>query len=86
MTDANESLNQKPIWMSITSMVCGILAALAAVTYDITTTPIETYLGTFVIAGAAIVFAGIALAKKHRGKGFAIAGLVTGIIAALLCW
>lgn len=70
-----------PIWASITSLVLGILAAMTGLTTDWFDQ--ETALGMLMAAVLAVVFGGLALGKKHRGKGMAIAGLVTGIIGVL---
>lgn len=80
-TDAQATL---PIWTSITSMVLGILITLA---YLADESEYFTYSELFVwllISVVAITLAGVSINKKHRGKGMAIAGLVMGILGALL--
>ena len=70
-----------PIWASITSLVLGILAAMTGLTTDWFDQ--ETAVGMLMAGVLAIIFGGIALSKKYRGKGMAIAGMVTGIIGVL---
>jgi hypothetical protein len=67
--------------LALASMILGIVAA------SIAWMPFIVVVGA-VCALLAILFGAIALArggKTGRGRGFAIAGLVTGVIAAMLC-
>ncbi|SRR5689334_6186765 len=57
---------------AVTSMILGILALLLSFV------PFLNF-GLWPMAVLAIVFAGIAIAKKHPGRGMSIAGLVTAI-------
>ena len=64
-------------WAALTGMICGILGLLV--------TP-------FLFASLGIIFGGIGLSKikknpeKYKGKGMAVTGLVTGIIAVVIVW
>lgn len=71
-----------PIWSSITSLALGVISVFKYIIggyiyYD-------EALGYLALGGAAVVFGGISLAKKHRGKGMAIAGMITGILGFVL--
>jgi hypothetical protein len=63
------------IGFAVTSMILGILALLLSFV------PILNF-GLWPMAVLAIVFAGIAIAKKHPGRGMSIAGLVTAIASS----
>jgi hypothetical protein len=64
-------------WAALTGMICGILGLLV--------TP-------FLFATLGIIFGGIGLSKikknpeKYKGKGMAVTGLVTGIVAIVIVW
>ena len=64
-------------WAALTGMICGILGLLV--------TP-------FLFATLGVIFGGIGLSKikknpeKFKGKGMAITGLVTGIVAIVVVW
>jgi len=64
-------------WAALTGMICGILGLLV--------TP-------FLFATLGVIFGGIGLSKikknpeKYKGKGMAITGLVTGIVAIVVVW
>ena len=64
-------------WAALTGMICGILGLLV--------TP-------FLFATLGVIFSGIGLNKikknpeKYKGKGMAITGLVTGIVAIVVVW
>ncbi|SHN51976.1 hypothetical protein [Desulfovibrio litoralis] len=74
-------VQQAPIWSSITSMVLGILALMTFLTEEWFT--VDEAIGLAIISGLAIIFSAVALSQKQRGRGMAIAGLVTGILGAL---
>ena len=64
-------------------MVLGILITLTYLADESEYfTSSELFVGLLISAGA-IALAAIAINKKHRGKGMAIAGLVMGILGAL---
>jgi len=78
--EESRTLQNRPIWASITSMVIGIVGILACAN----ATPMDEDVGVLIILSIpCIVFASIALAKRYRGKGMAIAGLVMGIMSFL---
>ena len=62
-------------WAALTSMICGILSLFVA---------------GFIFGTLGIIFGGIGLNKinknpdKYKGKGFAVTGLVTGIVGFVL--
>jgi hypothetical protein len=78
-TNNLESDDEEPKvhWAALTGMICGILGLLV--------TP-------FLFATLGIIFGGIGLSKikknpeKYKGKGMAVTGLVTGIVAIVLVW
>ena len=59
---------------AVTSMILGILALLLSFVPFLN-------VGLWPMAILAIVFGGIALAKKHPGRGMSIAGLVTALVS-----
>lgn len=63
----------KPIGLAIASMVCGILSVLCC--FKII---------KLILAIIAVIFGGVALKKRHRGRGMAIAGLICGLLALIL--
>ena len=78
-TNSLESDDDEPKvhWAALTGMICGILGLLV--------TP-------FLFSTLGIIFGGIGLSKikknpeKYKGKGMAVTGLVTGIVAIVLVW
>lgn len=81
--DFNQEFNQDEynvipsngnMWVSVVSLVCGILSILCCCIFYIS--PI------FAIAG--LVFGIIAIAKKYDGRGVAIGGTVCSVIGILL--
>jgi hypothetical protein len=72
-----EKPEPKAHWAAITGMICGILGLIV--------TPI-------LFSTLGIVFGGIGISKikknpeKYKGKGMAVAGLVTGIIGVVIVW
>tara|TARA_B110000902_G_scaffold235953_1_gene281676 strand:+ start:347 stop:1009 length:663 start_codon:yes stop_codon:yes gene_type:complete len=72
-----EGEEPKVHWAALTGMICGILGLLI--------TP-------FLFATLGVIFGGIGLSKikknpeKYKGKGMAVTGLVTGIIAIVVVW
>lgn len=62
---------------AVTSMILGILAVLLSFVPFLN-------IGLWPLAVLAIVFGGIALAKKHPGRGMAIAGLVTALASIVV--
>jgi ABC-type Mn2+/Zn2+ transport system permease subunit len=73
--------NMTPIWSSITSMVLGIISTLTNLEYDWIDE--DTAFGILFIGILAIIFGLISLNSRHRGRGMAIAGVITGIIGIL---
>lgn len=69
------------LWMPITSMVLGIICALAL--FDDSALDNETILGLFMFAGASIGLGAYSISTQKAGKGMAIAGLVLSVIALL---
>ncbi|MDL2313816.1 DUF4190 domain-containing protein [Desulfovibrio sp. OttesenSCG-928-C14] len=72
-----------PIWTSITSLVLGVLAGVTGLGTDWFDR--DTATGMLLVGVLAVIFGGISIGKKHRCKGMAIAGLITGIIG-ILCF
>lgn len=68
------------IWASVTSLVLGLVTALGVADIDLENLSNEEQLGGLLISVLAIIFAGVALGKRQRGRGLAIAGLVLGIL------
>ncbi|GAB3672919.1 hypothetical protein GCM10027591_17240 [Zhihengliuella somnathii] len=68
---------QKASPLTIWAMVLGIVGLVLALIPFV-------HFAAFAVGGAAIVVSIIALVKKRHRKGFAIAGLVTGIIAVIV--
>ncbi len=58
--------------LGIASMVCGIIALVFSCCLYYISIPLSII---------AVILGGVAIAKKNNGKGMAVAGLVTGIIA-----
>ena len=63
------------------ALVCGLIAVLALL--DPSDAEMDRIVGTGMFAVAAIVLAGLGLARQKRGQGMSIAGLVLGVIGLL---
>lgn len=77
--------SQKSKWMAITSLVLGIMAALAIIgILDQGMADAEEILGIVMFAVLSIIFASISLSQKRWGKGLSIAGIVLSGISLLI--
>ncbi len=76
-----QEIGNAPIWMSITSMVLGIVVALTF--FDDSGWDKNTILGVGLFACAGLVFGVISLNKKMAGRGMAITGVVLSSIGLL---
>lgn len=69
------------LWLPVPALICGLLAALALL--DAHQWDQDTALGVAMFAIAALVLAGVGLARQTRGRGMSIAGLVLGALGLL---
>ena len=69
------------LWLPVPALVCGLIAVLALL--DPSDAEMDRIVGTGMFAVAAIVLAGLGLARQKRGQGMSIAGLVLGVIGLL---
>lgn len=81
LTITSGTIKNSPIWMSITSMVFGIVVALTL--FDDSGWDKDTILGVGIFACVGLVFGVISLNKKMAGRGMAITGVVLSSIAFL---
>lgn len=69
------------LWLPVPALVCGLIAVLALL--DPSDADMDRIVGIGMFAVAAIVLAGLGLARQKRGQGMSIAGLVLGVIGLL---
>ena len=70
------------LWMSITSLIFGVLCALALL--DDSVWDKDTILGLGIFSVASIVLGVISISKQKRGKGMAVAGIILSSLAFLV--
>lgn len=76
-TNVAASTTRPGTGFAVTSMILGILAVLLSFVPFLN-------IGLWPLAILAIVFSGIALAKKYPGRGMAITGLVTALASIVV--
>ncbi len=69
------------LWLPVPALVCGLIVALGLL--DPNDWDMDQVVGAGMFAVAAIVLAGLGLARQKRGQGLSIAGLVLGVIGLL---
>ena len=69
------------LWMSITSLILGIICLLALL--DDSQWDEDTILGLAIFSVTGLIFGSISIAKSNAGKGMAITGIILSSIALL---
>ena len=72
------------LWIPIPALILGILALLAAIGLEEADFDLDTYLGTLMFAGIAIVLGAVGTFQQTQGRGMSIAALVLGILGLLI--
>jgi hypothetical protein len=82
----NNKVNDGPIWMSITSMIIGILCLFGSIAFsEDTQLDTDGITGCLTVAVAGLVIGAISISKQTTGKKMALAGVVLSAISILLC-
>lgn len=72
-----------PLWAAITSLVLGILAVLAEISNSGADS--DTTGGSALFAIVGLVLGIVSLNISKRGRGMAVAGIVTAVVGLCLC-
>lgn len=82
---AHAGVNADPLWAAITSLVLGVLCALAGFDDADSAWHDETIIGLALFSVVGFVMGIVSLNISKRGKSMAIAGMVMSGLGILLC-